>query len=379
MLPPLGLLLLLLLLLVVGSAWSPPPNVLLIVSDDHGFGNVGYHNSTMLTPRIDEIAKAGVILEGYYVQPVCSPSRSSLMTGRYTYRLGTQATVIRADVPFGVPLGETFLPQNMGDAGYYTALFGKWHLGFYQRAYTPLARGFDEHVGYFQGCVDYYRHTGGHNYFPGAQGGVDWHRGNQSVCYSDNGTYVEELLVPEALDFFKRMAATSPAKPYFLYLPFHLIHGPSQVPQRYEDLYQQAFPYLDPELTAEEQGMCGVCACPSHSNGVNATWATCRTVLGMTAALDQAVGEVFDGLKADGGYENSVLIFSSDKCVHLPPPIRPPPSSIPLRASSHLVLWVCLLLAHSLHGLLPRRHVQWRATWARRIQLSVEGMENAAV
>ena len=79
----------------------------------------------MLMPRIDEIAKAGVVLEGYYVQPVCSPTRSSLMTGRYTYRLGTQATVIRADVPFGVPLTETFMAQNMADAGYKTALFGK--------------------------------------------------------------------------------------------------------------------------------------------------------------------------------------------------------------------------------------------------------------
>jgi hypothetical protein len=65
--------------LCAAAATAPPPHVLLIVSDDHGFGNVGYHNSTMLTPRIDEIAQAGVILEGYYVQPVCSPTRSSLM------------------------------------------------------------------------------------------------------------------------------------------------------------------------------------------------------------------------------------------------------------------------------------------------------------
>ena len=80
----------------------------------------------MLTPRIDALAKDGVKLEGYYVQPVCSPTRSSLMTGRYTYRLGTQATVIRADVPFGVPLKETFMSENLKDAGYTTALFGKW-------------------------------------------------------------------------------------------------------------------------------------------------------------------------------------------------------------------------------------------------------------
>ena len=107
------------------SAPVTKPNILLIVADDQGYANIGYHNSTMLMPRISEIAKAGVILEGYYVQPVCSPTRSSLMTGRYTYRLGTQATVIRADVPFGVPLAETFVSDNMKDAGYYTALFGK--------------------------------------------------------------------------------------------------------------------------------------------------------------------------------------------------------------------------------------------------------------
>ena len=209
------------------GASGPPPHIMLIVSDDQGYANIGYHNSTVLTPRIDELASTGVILESYYVQPICSPTRSSLMTGRYTYRLGTQATVIRADVPFGVPLDETFLPQNMGDAGYRTALFGKWHLGFYQRAYTPLARGFDEHLGYYQGCVDYYSHTGGG--YGGMPAGMDWHRGNESSCYNDTGTYTAELIAPAAVDFLDRMAKT-PDQPWFLYLPFHLIHGPNQVP-----------------------------------------------------------------------------------------------------------------------------------------------------
>ena len=93
---------------------------------DQGFAQVGYHNATTLTPRIDELAGEGIKLENYYVQPICSPTRSSLLTGRYTYRLGTQATVIRADVPFGVPLENTLLAQNLADAGYHCALFGKW-------------------------------------------------------------------------------------------------------------------------------------------------------------------------------------------------------------------------------------------------------------
>ena len=115
--------------LVACAAAAQKPNIVILVADDQGYANIGYHNATVLTPRIDALAKAGVILEGYYVQPICSPTRSSLMTGRYTYRLGTQATVIRADVPFGVPLEERFMAQNMKDAGYHTALFGKWHLG----------------------------------------------------------------------------------------------------------------------------------------------------------------------------------------------------------------------------------------------------------
>ena len=112
--------------LLLFSAAAAKPNVVFILSDDQGYANVGYHNSTVLTPRIDQLARSGVIFESYYVQPVCSPTRSALMAGRYTHRLGTQATVLHVDVPFGVPLGETFIGENMRDAGFDTALFGKW-------------------------------------------------------------------------------------------------------------------------------------------------------------------------------------------------------------------------------------------------------------
>ncbi len=139
---------------------------------------------------------------------------------------------------------------------------------------------------------------------------MDWHRGNETTCYSDSGNYTSTLIVPEAIGYIQRMEKQP--KPYFLYLPFHLIHGPNQVPKKYEDLYDAAYPTLDEGLSAESQGLCGVCACPSHSNGANATWAECRTVLGMAAALDEAVGEVFDALKAGSSYENSVIVYTSD-------------------------------------------------------------------
>ena len=129
MLPPLLVVSVVALAAVRAAAPAPAmarPHIVLVVADDQGHAQIGYHNASTPTPRIDELAMQGVILENYYVQPVCSPTRSSLMTGRYTNRLGTQATVIRSDVPFGIPLANTFMSQNLQDAGYHTALFWKW-------------------------------------------------------------------------------------------------------------------------------------------------------------------------------------------------------------------------------------------------------------
>jgi arylsulfatase A-like enzyme len=78
-----------------------------------------------VTHNLDKLAFEGVILKNYYVQPICSPTRSALMTGRYTIRLGTQSNVIYWDTPWGVPANETFLPQNLKEAGYHSAMFGK--------------------------------------------------------------------------------------------------------------------------------------------------------------------------------------------------------------------------------------------------------------
>ena len=90
---------------------SAAPSVLFVLADDLGYANLGFHEPFVQTPHIDRLARAGIRLEGYYVQPICSPTRSSLMTGRYTYRLGTQAEIIETYVPFGVPLRERFLPE----------------------------------------------------------------------------------------------------------------------------------------------------------------------------------------------------------------------------------------------------------------------------
>jgi len=91
----------------------------------------------LISPNLDALAqKDGVILKNYYVQPICSPTRSAFMTGRYTVRLGTQSNVIFWDTPWGVPANETFLPQNLKDQGYHTAMFGKWHVSAWHKQST---------------------------------------------------------------------------------------------------------------------------------------------------------------------------------------------------------------------------------------------------
>jgi arylsulfatase B len=205
----------------------------------------------------------------------------------------------------------------------------QWHLGFYQRAYTPLARGFDEHLGYFEGAIDYVTHVGGG--YSGSRAGVDWHRGNQTTCFEDSGTWTEDLLVAEALMFLHRMARNSSASsasasssssssphPFFLLLPLHLIHGPSEAPRRFLEM----FPERNLTATAASYGMCGVCECRSQRSGGkigphtyttnDVEWGACRTVLAMSAALDWAVGEIVDGLSDAGLYQNTVIVYTSD-------------------------------------------------------------------
>ncbi|GFT08315.1 arylsulfatase B [Trichonephila clavipes] len=136
------------------------PNIILLVADDLGFNDVGVHGSTQIpTPNLNALAQNGVLLNNYYVCPVCSPSRGALMTGLYPIHTGTQHDVIFVDQPWGLPLTHTLLPQHLRKLGYATHAVGKWHLGFFRKEYTPVYRGFDSHYGYWGGKEDYYDHT----------------------------------------------------------------------------------------------------------------------------------------------------------------------------------------------------------------------------
>ena len=140
------------------SSNAKPPHILLIVADDYGWSDVGYHGSVIKTPNLDQLSHDGLRLENYYVQPICTPTRSALMSGRYPIHTGMQHDVIHPRQPFGLPTNFTLLPQRLKESGYRTHIVGKWHLGFFAKPYLPLERGFDSFFGFLDGSEDHNTH-----------------------------------------------------------------------------------------------------------------------------------------------------------------------------------------------------------------------------
>jgi len=219
-------------------------------------------------PNIDRLAGGGVKLEAFYVQPVCSPTRAALMTGRYPMRHGLQVGVVRPWAQYGLPLEERTLPAALAEAGYSTAICGKWHLGHFQRAYLPTARGFLHQYGHYNGALDYFTHI--------RDGGFDWHR-NDQVCRDEGYTTV--LLGNEAVKLIEEHDA---AKPLFLYVPFNAPHSPLQAPQEYLDRYASIEKPQRQKYAA------------------------------MVSCVDDQIGRIASALEKKGLAKNTLICFSSD-------------------------------------------------------------------
>jgi arylsulfatase A-like enzyme len=249
------------------TADAPRPNIVFFLIDDLGRTDVGFMGcKDIKTPNIDKLAHGGAILESHYVQPVCSPTRAALMTGRYATRTGVY-TVVRPHAKWGLPLQERTLANALKDAGYETAITGKWHLGEFEPAYRPTARGFDHQYGHYFGALDYFTHI--------RDGVDDWYRDDKPL--KEEG-YSTHLIAKEASRLIKEKAKD---KPLFLYVPFNGVHSPLQVPDSYKEPYA---------------GM--------KENR--------RNLAGMLAAVDEAIGQIVATLEESGQRDNTLILFSAD-------------------------------------------------------------------
>lgn len=244
------------------------PHIILLLADDLGWQDVSHHGSEIATPNIDGLAIRGVQLNQFYVQPVCSPTRGALMTGRYPIRFGLQCGVVRPWANHGLPVEEQTLAQGLAAAGYETAVIGKWHLGHSATEYLPLQRGFTRQYGHYNGALDYFTHI--------RDGGHDWHRDDRAIY--EQG-YTTDLIGQEAVRLIQEHDKD---KPLFLYVPFNAPHSPYQATERH--------------LAKNQHIMEG----------------RRRTYAAMVTNMDEAVGHIVSAADSHLPRENTLIFFCSD-------------------------------------------------------------------
>lgn len=199
---------------------------------------------------------------------MCTPTRAALMTGRYPFRYGLQTIVIPTAADYGLDTTEWLMPQCLGEAGYKTAIIGKWHWGHADRKYWPAQRGFDYQYGAMIGELDYFTHD--------EHGVSDWFRDNAPV--REEG-YTTTLLGDDAVRYINSQDGK---KPFYLYLTFNAPHTPYQAPCEYMARYAGV---ADP---------------------------TRRTYAGMVDCLDENIGKVVAALDGKGLRDNTLILFHSD-------------------------------------------------------------------
>lgn len=270
------------------AASPTQPNIVLMLADDLGWADVGYHGSDIATPSIDRIAAEGIRLERFYVNPICTPTRASLLTGRDALRMGVAYFPILAWSNKAVSPSEHFMPETFKAAGYQTGMVGKWHLGHTLEPQTPNARGFDDFFGHLHTQVFYYAHT--------TSGGHDLQHNGSSV--SRDGRYLTDVHGEEAARFIRRRDRS---KPFFLYVPFLAPHSPMEAPVGLIKKYADR-PVVELPETNPLRGAVSV----EQLQQVQQVYAA------MVDSMDQAVGKILSTLDEEGIADDTIVMFFSD-------------------------------------------------------------------
>ncbi len=257
------------------------PNVIIFFTDDQGYGDLSCMGATdFRTPNLDRMADDGVRFTDWYSNsPVCSPSRAALLTGRYPGNAGVRSILRGHRQTSGLPQSSPTLATMLREAGYQTAITGKWHLGLTEDS-RPRSHGFDRSFGFFAGCIDYYSHIfyhGANRPGPGLDPTHDLWEDNEEIWR--NGEYFTELIADKAIEYLREMSASN--KPFFLYVPFNAPHYPMHAPQEYMDRFS-ALPW-DRQVMAA-----------------------------MISAVDDAVGKIMNEVERLGVARDTLSFFASD-------------------------------------------------------------------
>ncbi len=261
-------------LILLASACGPAgevthrPNIVLIMTDDQGWAQLGSHGDPVLqTPRLDTLAAESVEMTRFYVSPVCAPTRAALMTGRYNYRTGVVDTYLGRAM---MAPDEVTVAEMLGDSGYRTGIFGKWHLGdnYPQRT---IDQGFQASVVHKGGGIGQPSDPPGSDYFDP----ILFRNGEQE---SFEG-YCTDVYFDEAIGWI----GDGSGEPFFVYIPTNAPHSPYLVPDSYRE------PYAAQGLSDKD-----------------------ARIYGMITNIDDNVGRLLDHLEAQGLTGNTIFIFMTD-------------------------------------------------------------------
>ena len=257
------------------------PNFVVFLTDDQGYGDLSCMGATdFRTPHLDRLAASGCRFTNWYSNaPVCSPSRASLLTGRYPGNAGVRSILAGHRTATGLPPEVPTIAAALKKLDYRTAMFGKWHLGLAEGS-RPHDHGFDEWFGFMAGCIDYYSHIfyWGMN-VPGPQKDPLhdlWNNGREVYL---NGRYFTELITERAVDYLRRTAESD--EPFFLYVPYNAPHYPMHAPKKYVDRFGD----LPPDR---------------------------RIMAAMLSAMDDSVGEILGEVEHQGRLDDTCVFFMSD-------------------------------------------------------------------
>ncbi|XP_018496256.1 arylsulfatase B [Galendromus occidentalis] len=275
------------IVLRIANCAASSPNIVLIVIDDLGWDDISLHGSDQIpTPNIDKLAAEGVLLENYYTQAICTPSRGALMTGKYPIHLGLQYDVIQGAQPYGLPTDFKIMPQYLSGTCYKSHIIGKWHLGHSRSELLPTRRGFHSHFGFRLGHSDYFNHWGEESSPVKNEmyAGLDlW--SNEVPIKKYHGTYANDLFTKRAISILETHNKTTPL---FLYLAHQAVHvgdgeNPLQAPLSFVKKFEG-------KIYDEKR----------------------KHYAAMVSAMDASIGELMHGISTNGFAENTIIFLTND-------------------------------------------------------------------